>query len=119
MAQSTSGMRVRDVWMAPSTISTPAARTRTNGNSRSATGTSPLRTTMTNISEGRIARAMATRGIFLPGSLDSDGKAMKPRNIANPRWIARASASLTMKKLSMKGSGEAYQSWNSDQASAT
>ena len=44
---------------------------------------------------------------------------MNARNSAKARWIARASVSLSTKRLSMKGSGEAYHSWNSDQAIAT
>ncbi len=38
--------------------------------------------------------------------------------MAKARWIARASVSLKTAKLKMKGSGDAYQSWNRDQASA-
>ncbi len=46
------------------------------------------------------------------------GQAMKARNSAKARWIERASVSLSTPKRSTKGSGEAYQSWNSAQASA-
>ena len=44
---------------------------------------------------------------------------MKARNSAKPRCSARASVSLRMPTPKVKGSGEAYQSWNSAQASDT
>ncbi|MGF6228834.1 hypothetical protein QFZ27_002789 [Inquilinus ginsengisoli] len=44
---------------------------------------------------------------------------MRARNRAKPRWIARASVSLNTPKPTRKGRGEAYHSWNSDQAMAT
>ena len=44
---------------------------------------------------------------------------MKARNSAKARWTARASVALMMAKFSMKGSGEAIHSWNSDQHRAT
>ncbi len=43
---------------------------------------------------------------------------MNARNTANARWIARASVSLRMPKPTMNGSGDAYQTWNSDHAAA-
>jgi len=46
------------------------------------------------------------------------GQAMKARNSAKARWIERASVSLSTPMRSTKGSGEAYHSWNSAQASA-
>jgi hypothetical protein len=48
-----------------------------------------------------------------------EGKAAKARNSAKARWIDRASVSLNTPKPSMNGIGEANQSWNSDQDSAT
>ncbi len=48
----------------------------------------------------------------------SAGYAVKASSSANERWIARASVSLKTPKPSVNGSGEAYQSWNSDQAMA-
>ena len=47
------------------------------------------------------------------------GNAQNARNTANARWIERASVSLKMPKPKMNGSGDAYQTWNSDQAAAT
>ena len=57
--------------------------------------------------------AIARRGLRRPD------RPWKARKSARPRWIARASVSLRMPKPKTNGSGEAYQSWNSDQAIAT
>ncbi|MEZ5904497.1 MAG: hypothetical protein R3C69_05100 [Geminicoccaceae bacterium] len=43
---------------------------------------------------------------------------MKARKTAKARWIERASVLLKTPNRSMNGSGEAIQSWKSDQASA-
>ena len=52
------------------------------------------------------------------GELLNAGQAMKARNSAKARWMERASVSLSTPKRRMKGSGDAYHSWNSAQASA-
>src|SRR5690606_22463417 len=41
------------------------------------------------------------------------------RNMAKARWMARASVALKTPTRSWNGSGEAYQSWNSDHRSGT
>ncbi|MCY1376745.1 hypothetical protein D9M68_887020 [compost metagenome] len=44
---------------------------------------------------------------------------MYDRNTAKARWMARVSVSLNTRMPRLNGSGEAIQSWNTDQASAT
>jgi len=46
------------------------------------------------------------------------GKARKAKNSAKARWIDRVSVLLKTPTPTMKGSGEAIHSWNSDQTSA-
>ncbi len=54
----------------------------------------------------------------LRGESLNAGQARKARNSENARWIERASVSLSTPTRNTKGSGDAYHSWNSDQASA-
>ena len=49
----------------------------------------------------------------------SAGKAKKARNTAIAKWMERAWVELISPMLNMNGSGETYQSWNSDQPSGT
>ena len=43
------------------------------------------------------------------------GNSKKAKSKAKPKWIALAGKPLNIPILSIKGNGEAYQSWNKDQ----
>jgi hypothetical protein len=66
-----------------------------------------------------MANTQSSRGILSRGELLNAGYAVKARKSAKERWMERASVVLNTPNSRMKGRGDAYHSWKSDQHRAT